>query len=214
MIFDLSATNSIANHFVLELRDKTIQQDRLRFRKNMERLGEIMAYEISKRLKYTKVTVETPLGKKETEVLLQQPVLITVLRAGLTYFQGFNNFFDRADCGFIGAYRKEEGENIKINLEYLATPGLDGRDVILVDPILATGKSFVRAANALKKNGTPAHIHFAALIAAPEGIKFIERNMSGSYSIATCVVDEKLDAQFYIVPGLGDAGDLCFGEKL
>src|SRR6478736_6551280 len=119
MIFNLSEKNSIANQFLLELRDKSIQQDRLRFRKNMERLGEIMAYEVSKKLKYKKTVIETPLGKKETSELERQPVLITVLRAGLPYFQGFCNFFDKADCGFIGAYRKEEGYDIKINLEYL-----------------------------------------------------------------------------------------------
>lgn len=214
MLFDLSSTNSIANHFLLELRDKSIQQDRLRFRKNMERLGEIMAYEISKRLQYKKTVIETPLGKKETSELANQPVLIMVLRAGLPYFQGFSNFFDRADCGFIGAYRKEEGNDIKINLEYLTTPDLEGRDVILIDPILATGKSFVRAVNAIKKNGNPSHIYLAAMVAAPEGIKFIEETMKETYSILTCAVDEKLDGQFYIVPGLGDAGDLSFGEKV
>src|SRR4051812_44975624 len=118
MLFDLSATHSIANHFLLEIRDHKIHHNRLRFRKNMERLGEIMAYEISKQLQYKKVVIETPLGKKETKELVHQPILVTVLRAGLTYFQGFSNFFDRADCGFIGAYRKEQGEDIKINLEY------------------------------------------------------------------------------------------------
>src|SRR6188474_802339 len=120
MLFDLSATNSIANHFLLEIRDKAIHLDRMRFRKNMERLGEVMAYEISKKLEYKKAIIETPLGKKETKELVEQPILITVLRAGLVYFQGFSNFFDRADCGFIGAYRKETGDDIKINLEYLA----------------------------------------------------------------------------------------------
>jgi uracil phosphoribosyltransferase len=213
-MFDLSTTDSIANHFLLEIRDKTIHQDRLRFRKNMERLGEIMAYEISKKLLYKKIAVETPLGKKETKQLARQPILITVLRAGLTYFQGFSNFFDRADCGFIGAYRKEQGEDIKINLEYLATPNIEGREVILIDPMLATGKSAVKAANALLRNGKPSHIYFAAMIAAPEGIKFVNENIKESYSMWTCAVDEKLDEQFYIVPGLGDAGDLSFGEKM
>ena len=214
MIFDLSSTHSIANQFLLELRDKRIQQDRLRFRNNMERLGEIMAYEISKKLSYTPTVVETPLGNKQTSALSSQPLLITVLRAGLTYFQGFSNFFDRADCGFIGAYRKEEGEDIEINLEYLATPNIEGREVILIDPVLATGKSFMRAANALEKNGKASHIHFAAVIASPEGIQFVEDNMKSSYSIWTCAVDEKLDDRFYIVPGLGDAGDLSFGDKM
>jgi len=180
----------------------------------MERLGEIMAYEISKRLQYKKTVVETPLGKKETSELVHQPILITVLRAGLPYFQGFSNFFDRADSGFIGAYRKEEGYDIKINLEYITTPVLEGREVILIDPILATGKSFVKAVNAIKRNGNPSHIYMAAVIAAPEGIKFINDAMNENYSVFTCAVDERLDEQFYIVPGLGDAGDLSFGEKV
>lgn len=214
MVHNLSEQNSIANHFLMELRDKSIQQDRLRFRKNMERLGEVMAYEISKHLSYTRKTIETPLEKIEMNVLSNQPVLITVLRAGLAYYQGFANFFDRAESGFIGAYRCEGGEEITINLEYLASPSLEGRDVILIDPMLATGKSFIQAVNALMKHGKPASVFVAAVVAAPEGLKYIQENMKVPFSIWTCAVDERLDARFYIVPGLGDAGDLSYGDKL
>lgn len=214
MLFNLSDKDSVANQFISELRDKAVQQDRMRFRKNIERLGQIMAYEISQKLKFKNKPVETPLGIAPTNIIVDQPVLITVMRAGLPYFQGFLNYFDHSDSGFIGAYRKEGGEEVVINLEYLATPNLNNREVILIDPMLATGKSFVRSINALLKHGTPSHIHIASLVAAPEGINFIKKSLTMPYSIWTCAVDEKLNDQFYIVPGLGDAGDLCFGEKL
>jgi len=212
-LFVLNRQNSIANQYLKELRDVTDQADRLRFRKNMERLGEVMAYEVSKNLIYKKTTVTTPLGKSQGYVLQEQPVLATVLRAGLPYFQGFLNFFDQADCGFIGAYRKESGEDLTINLEYLATPGLGGKQLILIDPMLATGKSFVKALHALLKNGTPAHVHLVALVAAPEGLKFVQESVTVPASLYVCAIDENLNDQFYIVPGLGDAGDLSFGEK-
>lgn len=210
----LGDQHSIATQFLNEIRDNEKQQDRMRFRKNMERMGEIMAYEISKKLPYTECEVTTPLASRKSVMLKTQPVIITVLRAGLVYFQGFINYFDKADAGFIGAYRKEGGEEIKINLEYLATPGLAGKEIILVDPMLATGKSFVHSINALLKHGRPNHLHIAALIAAPEGIKYIQDNLKISFTLWTFAVDEKLNDRFYIVPGLGDAGDLSFGEKL
>jgi uracil phosphoribosyltransferase len=210
----LGDQHSIANQFLNEIRDKQTQQERMRFRKNMERMGEIMAYEISKKLSYTGCEVTSPLATMKSVKLSTQPVIITVLRAGLVYFQGFMNYFDKADAGFIGAYRKEGGEEIKINLEYLATPGLTGRDVILVDPMLATGKSFIQSINALLKHGEPKYIHIASLIAAPEGVRYIQENLKISYTLWTFAVDEKLNDKFYIVPGLGDAGDLSFGDKL
>jgi uracil phosphoribosyltransferase len=214
MTYNLTEQSSIVNQFLLELRDKNIQQDRMRFRKNMERLGEIMAYEISKKMVYDKKTIETPMGKTNAVVLKNQPVLITILRAGLVYFQGFHNLFDQADCGFIGAYRQEGTNEIVINLEYLATPSLEGREVILIDPMLATGRSFVRTIQVMLKHGTPSHVHIAALISAPEGIQYLKEQVKIPYTLWTCAVDEKLNHQFYIVPGLGDAGDLSFGEKL
>ncbi len=214
MIHNLTEQNSIVNQFLLELRDKNIQNDRMRFRKNMERLGEIMAYEISRKLTYEKESIETPMGKMDAFALKAEPVLITILRAGIPYFQGFNNFFDKADCGFIGAYRKENEEEIVINLEYLAAPPLKNREVILIDPMLASGRSIIQTIEVLMKHGAPSHIHVAVVIAAPEGIKYIQEKLKIPFTVWTCAIDEKLNHQFYIVPGLGDAGDLSFGEKL
>jgi len=205
---------SLASQFLNEIRDKERQTDRLRFRTNMQRMGEIMAYEISKKLNFIPNEVTTPLAPLKSMSLAAQPIIITVLRAGLVYFRGFINYFDQADAGFIGAYRKESSEEIAINLEYLATPGLEGREIILVDPMLATGKSIVQSINAMLRHGRPGHLHIAVLIAAPEGIKYIQDNVSIPFTIWTFAVDERLDERFYIVPGLGDAGDLSFGDKL
>ena len=213
MLFNISEANSIANLFLIELRDKDVQQDRLRFRRNLERLGEIMAYEISKKLSYSQRKVQTSLGSLSIDAP-ESPVLITILRAGLPYFTGFQNFFDHSDCGFIGAYRKEDEAEITINLEYMASPALEGRTIILIDPMLATGKSLIRSINELSKNGRPNHIHIATLIAAPEGITFVQKELMNNYSLWTFAIDEKLNEQSYIVPGLGDAGDLSFGQKI
>jgi uracil phosphoribosyltransferase len=214
MLFTLDRQDSIANQFLLELRDVSIQQDRLRFRNNMERLGEIMAYEVSKKLVYKGKEVVTPLGKLPINVLTEQPVLITILRAGIPFFQGFVNYFDRADCGFIGAYRKEDEKHLTIKLEYLATTSLLDKTVILIDPMLATGRSVMDTVNAMTRNGKPYHLHVVSLVAAPEGIKHLEENLSVPFSLWTCAVDEALNHQYYIVPGLGDAGDLSYGSKI
>lgn len=214
MLTVLNRQNSIANQCLLELRDKSIQQNRTRFRQNVERLGELMAYEISKKFQYETKNVQTPLGTSAVNVSLDNPVLITVLRAGLPYFIGFQNVFGEADCGFIGAYRKESEANLTITLDYLATPSLAGRTVILVDPMLATGQSVIKAVNALLKHGTPEHVHIAALVAAPEGVELLNKNLTVAHDMWTWALDEKLNEQHYIVPGLGDAGDLSFGEKL
>jgi uracil phosphoribosyltransferase len=213
MTFILNQQDSVANHFLLELRDVELQRDRLRFRKNLERLGEIMAYEISKKLEYTSVEVKTPLGITHIQTLKYQPVLVTILRAGLAYFQGFINFFDKADCGFIGAYRQEETDHLTIKLSYVATQSLESKVVLLIDPMLATGKSAVDAIHAMIKNGKPSHVHIVSMVASPEGIEHVKNNVNVSHSIWTCAVDEKLDENFYIVPGLGDAGDLSYGIK-
>lgn len=214
MITVLNRQNSIGNQYLLELRDKTIQQNRERFRRNVERLGELMAYEISKKFGYQPESIETPLGKSTVNISIDNPVLITVLRAGLPYFTGFQNIFGEADCGFIGAYRKESESNLTITLDYLATPSLEGRTVILVDPMLATGQSVIKAVNALLNHGKPKHLHVAALVAAPEGVSLLESTLKVEYDVWTWALDEKLNEQHYIVPGLGDAGDLSFGEKL
>ena len=214
MIFNLSAQNTIGNQFIAELRDRDIQLDRAKFRKNMKRLGQLMAYEISKRLNFKDEIIQTPLGQTSIQLLSKYPVLLTVMRAGLPYFDGFLDFFDQSDCGFIGAYRQEGSEEIVIHLDYVATPNVNDREVIVIDPMLATGKSFVRSIQALLKHGTPSHIYVASLVASPEGIHFLKENLNVPFSIYTCAVDENLNHQFYIVPGLGDAGDLSFGMKL
>lgn len=213
-VFVLNHQNSIANQFLLELRDQKIQQDRMRFRNNLMRLGEVMAYEISKKLSYKRKEIQTSLTNISIPTISQSPVIITVLRAGLPYFQGFLNYFDQSDSGFIGAYRKEGGNEIEIQLDYLAAPSLEGREVILVDPMLATGNSFVRSISALMKLGQPSHIFLAAMIASPEGIEIIQKKVTTPSSLWIVSIDEKLDQNFYIVPGLGDAGDLSFGQKL
>jgi uracil phosphoribosyltransferase len=210
----IGAQNSVATQFLNEIRDKHLQQDRMRFRRNMERMGEIMAYEISKGLDFSPCEVQTPLARIKSSQLDHHPVIITVLRAGLAYFQGFHNYFDKSEAGFIGAYRKEGGTEVTINLDYLASPHLEGKEVIVVDPMLATGKSFIESIKALIKNGRPSHIHIASLIAAPEGVDYINKNMMIPYTLWTFAIDEKLNDRFYIVPGLGDAGDLSYGEKL
>jgi uracil phosphoribosyltransferase len=214
MIFILNHQNTVANQFMLELRDSAIQADRMRFRKNMERLGEIMAYEISKKLAYVPKEVATPLGNVSIDTLQEQPVLITILRAGLPFFQGFMNFFDRADAGFIGAFRKEGENNLTIKLEYVATNSLTGKTVILIDPMLATGRSVVDSVAAILRNGKPSHLHIVSLVAAPEGIAHLKDNLKLPFSLLACAVDAALNHQYYIVPGLGDAGDLSYGLKI
>ena len=213
MLFVIGEENSIANQFLLELRDRGLQQDRQRFRYNLQRLGEIMAYEVSKKLAMVNREVLTPLGKTSLKVMEQQPVLITIMRAGLPYFAGFQNFFDKAECGFVGAYRKENEQTLTIQLDYLATPSLEGKEVIIIDPMLATGRSMIDAVKELIKRGKPKHVHLVSVVAAAEGIRYLEKNTSLPFSIWTFAVDEKLNSQFYIVPGLGDAGDLSFGSK-
>lgn len=213
-MFVLNQQNSLANQFLLELRDMQKQHDRLRFRKNLERLGEILAYELSKNLAYVLTETITPLGRTGVHTLKEQPMLLTILRAGLPFFQGFLNFFDQADSGFIGAYRQEDENHLTIKLGYVATPSLNDRTVILIDPMLATGRSVIDCVEAFLKNGIPKHIHIASLVAAPEGIGYLKSHLKLPFSLWTCAVDEKLNHQYYIVPGLGDAGDLSYGIKL
>jgi uracil phosphoribosyltransferase len=214
MVHNLGEKNSIANQYLSELRDRNIQGDKWRFRFNVQRLGRIMATEISREFPYTGKDVVTPLGTKHMMLPTKQPVLITVLRAGLAYYQGFLDVFDQASSGFVGAARLEGGDEISIDLGYIATGSLENELVILIDPMLATGRSIVRAVKELARFGKPKHIYIAVLVAAPEGIAYINEHMKESFSIWTFAVDEKLDERFYIVPGLGDAGDLGYGEKL
>jgi len=214
-MFILSETPSIANQFMAEMRDTVIQKDRMRFRKNLERLGEILAYEVSKTLAYKPELIQTPLAKMNILTPADKPVIVSVLRASIPFYQGFLNFFDQAESAFIGAFREEENNGeIKINLGYHASPFLGEKILIITDPMLATGKSLMESIDTLSKNGIPKHIHIAALFAAPEGIKFIKENLRIPYSFWIGSIDEKLNEQFYIVPGLGDAGDLAFGPKI
>ncbi|SIS79996.1 uracil phosphoribosyltransferase [Belliella pelovolcani] len=216
-MFILNQQNSIANTYLAEIRNVEVQHDRLRFRKNIERLGELLAYEISKSLSFKQTSITTPLKDTSINLISDQPILISVLRAAMPFYQGFLNIYDHADSGFIGAYRTEEvkgGAEIEISLLYQAAPNIDGKEVILIDPMLATGKSFLKSIENLQKNGLPKMIHIASVIAAPEGVAYLEQNIKLPYKLWTCALDEKLNSNSYIVPGLGDAGDLAFGEKL
>lgn len=214
MVFVLTEQNTIANQFMMELRDRNIQTDRLRFRKNLERLGAIMAYEISKKMHYRMRKVETSLADLTINVIQEQPVLLTILRAGLPFYNGFQSFFDRSDAGFIGAYRNEGENSITIKLDYIATPYIGGKQVILIDPMLATGRSVADAVAAMTKNGIPDHLHIASLVAAPEGVQNLVETIKVPFTVWTFALDEKLNQKYYIVPGLGDAGDLSFGDKM
>jgi uracil phosphoribosyltransferase len=214
MLYNLSETNSLVSQFVSELRDVNVQKDRLRFRRNMERLGEIFAYEISKHLDWEEKEITTPLGTANHKVLAEQPVLATILRAGLPLHQGVLNFFDSADNAFIAAYRKHNKDGtFYINLEYLTSPSLAGRTVILSDPMLATGASLVLTIQELLKEGEPKHIHLVTAIACTVGIEHVKRHLP-NVTLWAAAVDNELTAKAYIVPGLGDAGDLSFGEKI
>lgn len=213
-MYILSKQPSIANQFIAELRSIQIQKDRMRFRKNLERLGEILAYEISKSMEYDIIELETPLAITKVEVPKQQPVIISVLRASLPFYQGFLNFFDKAESGFIGAYREEKGDEISINLGYHASPDLTGKEIIIADPMLATGKSIIKSIDTLFNHGLPKFIHIASAFGAPEGVEYITNTLKTPHKIWLGALDERLNSQSYILPGLGDAGDLAFGEKL
>lgn len=211
----LSEQPSLLNPILAEVRDRTIQRDRQRFRRNIERIGEVLALEISKVLPYEERSVETPLGTARVPVLCEQPVLVSILRAGLPLHQGLLNYFDHADNAFISAYRKHEGdsESFEVEIEYLSSPSLDGRIVILCDPMLATGSSMVLAYKAMLARGQPSHTHVAAVIASAEGVAFVRERLPQNVTYWLGAVDAELNSHAYIVPGLGDAGDLCFGGK-
>jgi uracil phosphoribosyltransferase len=214
MIHNLSSTASIFNTFIGEIRDVGIQQDSMRFRKNMERISEIMGYELSKTLTYDTKQVETPLGVAQVDELQEQPVLATILRAGLSMHQGLLNYFDRAESAFISAYRKHKNsEEFNIQVEYLASPLLDRRTVIISDPMLATGNSMVMVYKALLKQGKPSKVIIVSAIATQEAIQFVRKHLPENTEIWVGAIDTELTAQSYIVPGLGDAGDLAYGIK-
>ncbi len=213
---DLGKQDSVFNQFIAEIRDAEIQQDRMRFRRNLERLGEIMAYEVSKALPYEEKEVNTQLGVKEMRVLKEQPVIATILRAGLPFHNGMLSMFDKADNAFIAAYRKyDKNEDFEIKVEYFSSPDLDGRILILCDPMLATGESFVKTLKGLLGDDMqPQEIHIVVAIASMEGIEYVKRALSRlPLTIWVGAIDDELTARAYIVPGLGDAGDLAFGSK-
>lgn len=216
MIINLSDTNSLVGEWLSEIRSVDVQTDRMRFRRNMERLGEIAAYEISKTLEYVDKEVQTPMGFATCRVLKEQPVLATILRAGLALHQGLLHYFDKADHAFISAYRKHNRDgSFDINLEYVSSPSIEGQVVILSDPMLATGASLVKTIEHLQDIGKPKHIHLVVAIACTVGIEYVLRNTDNTnLSIWAGDIDDELTAKGYIVPGLGDAGDLAFGNKL
>lgn len=215
MLINLGENNSILSQFIAEIRDEDIQRDRLRFRRNLERIGEIFAYEISKTLKYIKSDIQTPLGIACMNLPDQSPVLATVMRAGLPFQQGFLNYFDNAGNAFISAYRKyNQDGSFDIKFEHLSSPELDGRILILTDPMLASGSSLVLAYNALLSKGIPAHTHIVSIIASREGIAYLKKHLpQRKISLWAGAVDDELTVKGYIVPGLGDAGDLAYGSK-
>jgi uracil phosphoribosyltransferase len=215
MVIDLSKNNSLLNHWVAELRDVQVQNDRMRFRRNIERIGEVAAYELSKTLRFKSVDVTTPLGIASTSLLEEQPVLGTILRAGLPLHQGMLNYFDKADNAFISAYRKHHPDgSFEISLEYLSCPDLNNRILILCDPMLATGASIVETIQAIQKTYTPAQIHIVVTIASQKGIEHVEKELGADTPIWCAAIDPILNDKSYIVPGLGDAGDLAFGTKM
>lgn len=215
MVKELGKENSLFNQFLSELRDVKIQSDSMRFRRNMNRIGEIFAYEISKTFSYSSREITTPLGTSVMSLPNENPVLATILRAGLPLHQGLLNFFDKADCAFVSAYRKyTKDENFTIKLDYVSSPLINDRILILSDPMLATGGSLIASLNGLLEKGKPKHIHIVSVLASEEGIAMVKRKYSlSNLSIWTGVIDDELTAQAYIVPGLGDAGDLAFGAK-
>lgn len=215
MIINLSDTHSLVGEWLSEIRSIEVQTDRTRFRRNMQRLGEVAAYEISKTLEYEDKEVQTPLGIATCRVLKQQPILATILRAGLAMHQGLLNYYDKADHAFISAYRKHNRDgSFDISLEYVSSPSVDGQVVILSDPMLATGASLVKTIEHLEDLGKPSHIHLVVAIACTVGIEYVMRHTNTNLSIWAGDIDDELTAKGYIVPGLGDAGDLAFGNKL
>ena len=215
-IHNLSLQNSILNTFISEIRDVNVQKDSMRFRRNIERIGEVLGYEMSKHLNYSTQLVETPLGESKTDIHDNDVVLCSILRAGVPIHNGLLNYFDKAENAFISAYRhhKDNPESFEIIVEYLACPNLEGKTLVLADPMLATGQSMVATYEALKPFGKPKNVHLISVIGAEEGVDFVNQNFNSDTHLWIATIDKTLNNKGYIVPGLGDAGDLAFGEKL
>jgi len=212
---NLGKQNTIFNHFISEIRDVNIQNDSMRFRRNIERIGEIFAYEISKEMEYQNKDIKTPLGVSKEALMIEKPILATILRAGLPLHQGFLNYFDQSDSAFISAYRKHKtAEEFEINIEYMSSPDLNDKTLILCDPMIASGTSMIMAMEAILTKGKPRHIHIVGVIASSQGINhLIKHSPCTDCTLWIGAEDSEMTAQSYIVPGLGDAGDLSFGEK-
>ncbi len=217
-VINFAEENSVINHYMAELRDKNYQKNRLTFRHNVERIGEMMAYELSKTLEYKPKTVKTPLGELDIPLTKQEDMVIaTVLRAGLPFHQGFLNVFDKADNAYVSAFRmylNREHTEVGVHTEYIATPSVKGRTLLIVDPMLATGGSLAAAYEALMEAGQPKQVHVCCVIAAPEGVEALKEFLPDSATLWCASIDKGLNEQKYIVPGFGDCGDLCYGEKL
>ncbi len=214
MVYNLSHENSLIGEYISEIRDVEVQSDRMRFRRNMERIGEIVAYEISKKLPWISKEVTTPLGVSKCMVLKEQPILATILRAGLALHEGLLSYFDKGDSAFISAYRKHDKDgSFNIKVEYLSCPSISDRLLIISDPMLATGSSMVLTLQTLYAQGIPSETHIVTAIACTQGINYVRKNLPDA-TIWAAAVDDELTAKSYIVPGLGDAGDLAFGEKV
>lgn len=216
-IHNISQQNSVLNTFISEIRNIQIQKDSMRFRRNIERIGEILGYEMSKVLNYKISTIKTPLGNCKVDLFNNDIVLCSILRAGIPLHNGLLNYFDTAENAFISAYRhhdKQNPESFEIIVEYLACPNLENKTLILADPMLATGQSMVATFEALKPFGTPKEVHLISIIGAQQGVDYVENNFSNNTHLWVAAIDEKLNNYGYIVPGLGDAGDLAFGKKL
>jgi uracil phosphoribosyltransferase len=214
MVINLGSKHSLISNWISEIRNVAVQTERMRFRRNLERIGEVAAYEISKVMPWEEVETQTPLGIHVSKVLSQQPVLATILRAGLPLHQGILNYFDKADNAFISAYRKHHRDgSFEISLEYLSSPSIEDRIIIISDPMLATGASMVKTIAALKEEGIPSQIHIVTAIACEIGIEYVRREGGENVKIWCGDIDDELTAKGYIVPGLGDAGDLAYGLK-
>lgn len=216
-VINLSEHHSVLQNFLREIRDVDIQKDRLRFRRNIERIGEVMAIELSKELNYASTDVQTPLAKTTVDVISDQLVLATILRAGMPLHQGFLNIFDHADNGFLSAYRRVNADGeLEIVAEYMAAPSIDDKTLVVVDPMLATGMSMEVGYLALLKHGTPRHTHLCCTIATPQAIDYMRKalNDRDDVTLWCAAIDPVLNEKKYIVPGLGDAGDLCYGQKI
>lgn len=215
MVVELNLQHSVANRFLAELRDVKVQKDPLRFRRNLERMGEVFAYELSKTLEYREEEVVSPLGVALSALPAEQPVLCTILRAGLPLHQGLLNYFDRAENAFVSAYRKHrKGEDgFDVEVEYLSSPSIDGRTLVISDPMLATGRSMVLVYKAMLRMGIPKAIHVVSVIASTEGVEYARKHFPPGTRFWLGAVDEEMTAEAYIVPGLGDAGDLAYGNK-